>query len=202
MFTFPSNRVILILEINQWLKSQIGGKNMKKVYRVGEPLEGVPRFYQEGVRFDMSDDGASFVAKFNNPTPHEVEQFKRGKIKLGYYTYKNVIMLLIKIGELEWMDAPYSVHLSRKLTRLMPVGEDDDLALYIALVDAMGGEIKALRTLGCNNRLTKSLFDDIKKQKEMSYEGYEQNMNYVFNTFSTKELVSRAKMIENLRIVE
>ena len=175
---------------------------MMKVYRVGELLEGVPKFYQEGIRFDMSDNGASIVAKFNNPTPHEVEQFKKGKIKLGYYTYKNVIMLLIKVGELEWMDAPYSVHLSKKLTRLMPVGEGDGLALNIALVDAVGGEIKALRLLGCNNRLTKSLFDDIKKQKEMSYEGYEQNMNYVFNTFSTKELVSRAKMVENLRIVE
>lgn len=169
-------------------------------YEVGKYLEGCPKNYQEGIRFDITDEGASLVAYFQRPTSEEVSQFKTGKIKLGYCTYKNVIMLLIKIGDLEWMDAPYSIHLSKNLTEIQEVKEGQGLATMITLVDALGGEIKTLRLVGANHRLTKGLLKAIEEQKNMSFDKYDENIAYLFRTYSIKELVKRANMIENLAI--
>lgn len=167
---------------------------------VGEYLEGSPKNYAEGVKFSVSDGGGELIVFFQRPTAREIEQFKTGKIKFGYYTYKNVIMLLVKIGDLEWMDAPYSVHLSKNLTKLQNVEEGQGLGTVIVLVDAVGGEIKTLRLVGANHRLTKGLFKAIEEQRKIPFDDYDENMNYLFKTYTTKELVKRANMIENLAV--
>ena len=167
---------------------------------VGEYLEGSPKNYAEGVKFSVSDGGGELIVFFQRPTAREIEQFKTGKIKFGYYTYKNIIMLLVKIGELEWMDAPYSVHLSKNLTKLHNIEDGQGLGTVIMLVDALGGEVKTLKLVGAPTRLTRGLFDAIEKQKEMPFDDYDKNMNYLFRTYSTKELVKRANIIETLGI--
>ena len=169
-------------------------------YEVGGYLEGYAKNYPEGVRFDITDEGASIITYFQRPSSSEINQFKTGKIKLGYYTYKNVIMLLIKIGDLEWMDAPYSSHLSKNLTEIQEVKEGQGLATTIALVDALSGEIKTLRLVGANHRLTKGLLKAVGEQKKMSFDNYDENITYLFRTYSIKELVKRANMVENLAI--
>ena len=167
---------------------------------VGGYIDGEPRMYQEGIKFDFDDSGCVLIAFFNRPTNEEVQEFKQGKIKLGYHKYKNVLMMLAKIGNLSWMDAPYSVHLSNNLTHISDIEEGMGLATTVMLVDASNGEIKTLRLVGANHRLSCSLVKDIKAQKEMSFDNYYNNMNYLFGTYSTKELVNRAIMIENMSI--
>lgn len=169
-------------------------------YKVGGYINGTPKRYQEGLRFDITDSGATLIAYFNRPTVNEVEMFKRGKLKFGYYTYKNVIMLLAKIGELDWMDAPYSVHLSKGLTDLGTLNDTEGLAITIMLVDAHDGTIVNMRLVGANHRLSEGLFKAIEVQKQIPFDGYDQNINYIFRTYSTKELVKRASMVENLRV--
>lgn len=174
--------------------------NKVETYEVGGYIHGEPRRYSEGVRFDVSDNGCSIVAYFNNPTESEIKEFKDGRIKLGYYKYKNVLMMLVKVGQLSWMDAPYSVHLSKYLTKLDDIKEGEGLLTTITLVNAANGEIKTLRVLGANHRFSCSLVKDIEAQKEMSFEEYDTNINYLFNTYSTKEIISRATVLENLVI--
>ena len=168
---------------------------------VGGYIDGVPRMYSEGVKFDFDDSGCTIVAFFNRPTNEEIQEFKSGRIKLGYHKYKNVLMMLVKVGNLEWMDAPYSVHLSNRLTHIpKQIDKGLGLSVTVMLIDASSGEIKTMRLIGANHRLSCSLVKDIKAQKEMSFNGYDMNINYLFSTYSTKELVSRAIMVENLGI--
>jgi hypothetical protein len=169
---------------------------------VGKYISGTPRRYDEGVRFDIDDSGASLVAYFKNPTQTEITNFKTGGIKLGFYSYQNVIMLLAKIGELNWVDAPYSVHLSKNLTTLGELGESEGLAITVLLVDASDGTIMSMRLLGANHRLTEGLFKAIGQQKDVSFQDFYKNVNYIFSTYSTKDLIKRASMIENLTIVK
>lgn len=150
--------------------------------------------------FDVSDGGATLIVYLNRPTNHEVSEFKKGKLKMGYYLYKNVIMLLVKVGDMPWMDAPYSVHLSKHITNLNDVGESQGLATTIMLVDAQNGEIKTIRVVGMNHRLTKGLFEAIRRQESISFENYDENIRYLYRTYSTKELLKRASMVENLAI--
>lgn len=167
---------------------------------VGEYLEGSPKNYTEGVKFSVSDGGGELIVFFQGPTAREIEQFKIGKIKFGYYTYKNVIMLLVKIGELEWMDAPYSFHLSKNLTKLHNIEDGQGLGTVIMLVDALGGEVKTLKFVGAPTRLTRGLFDAIEKQSKMPFDDYRENVNYIYKTYNTKELVKRANIVETLRV--
>lgn len=59
-----------------------------------------------------------------------------------------------------------------------------------------------MRLVGLNTRLTKGLIEAVNKQKEMDYDDYAKNVNSIFRTYRTKDLVNRAAMIENLRIVD
>lgn len=163
--------------------------------------EGVTH-YKEGIKFDITDSGALVRVAFPYPTEKEIEQFESDKdFKVGYYKEKNVIVMLFKFGDLNWMDAPYSVHLSRNLTKLDDVTTNEGLALTIVFVDASTGIVKNLRLIGLPNGLTKELFADIKKQKELSFDGFDENLGNIYRKYSTKQLVNvsrnvRAKIIK------
>lgn len=172
------------------------------ILEVGKHLEGCKKQYGEGCKFDITDSGCELITFFNRPSLKEIEQFKTGKLKFGYYTYKNVIMFLVKVGDLNWMDMPYSVHLSENLTGFQELGEGQGLSLVLYLVDAADGILKSMRLVGLNTRLTKGLIEAVNKQKEMEYDDYAKNVNYIYRTYRTKDLVNRAAMIENLRIIE
>ena len=73
--------------------------------------------YPEGVRFDIDDSGAILLVFFNNPTEYEIEQFKYN-FEIRFTHLYNVIMITTKIGNLNWMNAPYTPHLSKNLTTL------------------------------------------------------------------------------------
>ena len=174
------------------------------VYEVGKYIEGIHKRYDECIKFDLTDTGINIPVFFDSPTPNEINEFKEGKIKLGYYTYKNVILVLIKIGNLEWMDMPYSIHLSKYLTTIKDFEEENGLGLTttLYLINAKNGILEALRVTGANNRLSVNLIKDIKKQKEMSFEEFDNNLNYIYKTYTTKELINRAKIIENMKIIK
>ena len=174
------------------------------VYEVGKYIENTPKKYDECIKFDLTDTGINIPVFFNSPTLDEINEFAEGKIKLGYYTYKNVILVLIKIGNLSWMDMPYSIHLSNHLSAIKDFEEGNGIGLTttLYLINAQNGILEALRVVGANNRLSVNLIKDIKKQKEMTFEEYDVNLDYIYKTYTTKELINRAKIIENLKIIK
>ena len=105
-------------------------------YAVGEIID---RFinHSESTLFDIDDSGATMLAFMKHPTPVEIEQFKVGtNIEIRFTELHNVIMITAKIGSLNWMDAPYSPHLSRNLTMFQIPNKNLGLKLTLILVDA------------------------------------------------------------------
>ena len=159
-------------------------------YEVGQVVEQFKN-HQEGSCFDIDDSGAGLKVYFNNPRKDEIEQFAAGKkFEIRFVELYGVIMLTIKIGNLPWMDAPYTPHLSKNLTRLEVLDEGQGLALTLMLINAVTGEIKHLRLIGLPERFSRKLFAAIKEQKEKSFDKAEYAMaiRRIYSSYSCGQL--------------
>ena len=156
--------------------------------------EGATR-YQEGCRVDVDDTGINLFLYYNNPTEEEVKDTKGGNFKFGFYKENNAIFMLFKCGDQEWIDSPYSAHLSKNLTKLELADEGKGLALHVYLIDAGTGILKVMRLIGLKTKISQDLIEAIKCQQLMDFKGYDSNIRNVYNKYSTKDLVSMSKIM-------
>ena len=164
-------------------------------YEVGQIVESF-KYHQECVQFDLADDGAIMLVFFKSPTQSEIEQFKSGKnFEIRFTEIYDVIMITVKIGNLNWMDSPYSPHLSKNLTKFELSNEGHGLGLTLILIDAITGEIKHIRLLGLSERFTKRLFGVVMEQKvsEFSVEKYNSTINRIYSIYPTTQIVKMSK---------
>ena len=164
-------------------------------YEVGQVIDNF-KYHSECVQFDVSDEGAFMLVFFQNPTVEEIEQFKSEKsFEIRFTELYNVIMITVKIGNLNWMDAPYSPHLSNHLTMFQLPNENQGLALTLILVDAITGEIKHARLLGLTERFTKKLFGIVMEQKMNDFDvvEYSKSINKIYSMYSTNQIVKLSK---------
>jgi hypothetical protein len=103
-------------------------------------------------------------------------------------------MFSFKAGNLSWSDAPYSTHLSPPFNMEYPP-EGMGLALNVMMIDSSTGEIKAIRLIALSNSFSRSLLDTMKKDKEKSFDKdkYYKDIDLIYNTYSTKDIVSISK---------
>ena len=164
-------------------------------YKIGQVIDNFKR-HQEGVQFDISDDGATMIVFFQNPTKDEIEQFKSGKnFEIKFLELYGVIMVTAKIGNLNWMDAPYTPHLSKNLTKFHLPNENQGLGLTLVLIDAITGEVKHIRLLGLSERFTKKLFGIVMEQKIIDFDvtEYSKSINKIYSMYSTNQIVKLSK---------
>lgn len=164
-------------------------------YEIGQIIEKF-KYHDEGVSFDITDDGATMIVFFGSPTTGEIEQFKSGKnFEIRFIELYDVIMITVKIGNLNWMDAPYSPHLSKNLTKFQLPNEKQGLGLTLILIDAITGEIKNIRLLGLSERFTRRLFGTAleQKMKDFNQFDYSNSINKIFSRYSTDEIVKLSK---------
>ena len=166
-----------------------------KRFEVGQVIEKFKN-HQECVQFDISDAGATMLVFFENPVQEEIEQFKAGKnFEIRFTELQGVIMITAKIGNLNWMDAPYNPHLSKKLSKFELPNENQGLGITLVLVDAMTGEIKNIRLLGLSEKFTKQLFGIAMEQKMEDFDmiEYNKSINRIYSMYSTEEIVKISK---------
>lgn len=166
-----------------------------KRFEVGQVIEKFKN-HQECVQFDISDTGATMLVFFENPTLDEIDQFKSGKnFEIRFTELQGVIMLTVKIGNLNWMDAPYNSNLSKNLTKFELPNENQGLGLTLVLVDAITGEIKHMRLLGLSERFTKQLFGIAMEQKmgDFNMIEYNKSIDRIYSVHSTEEIVKISK---------
>lgn len=161
------------------------------LYKIGQIVDSFVG-HQEGVYFDIADDGATMLVFFHNPAKEEIEQFESGvNFEIRFTELNDVIMLTVKIGSLNWMDAPYTPHLSKHLTSFYLPDKDQGLGLTLILIDASTGEIKHIRLIGLSVKFTKELLkitaEHISKTFDMAV--YNNSLNKIFSTYDTKQIV-------------
>lgn len=165
------------------------------IYKIGQVIDSF-KHYKEGITMDVSDEGAIMSVFFQNPTTEEIEQFQSGKsFEIRFTELYNVLMFTVKIGNLNWMDAPYSPHLSKHLTKFQFPNKNQGLALHLILIDAATGEIKQRRLLGLSERFTKKLFGILMEQKmsDFNITEYNQSLNRIYSAYPTNRIVKLSK---------
>ena len=161
------------------------------IYKVGEIIPNA-KGHPEGCIFDIDDSGARLVVYFYEPTTDEIEQFGSGhRFELRYVKLYNVIMILTKIGNLDWMDAPYNPNLSKNLTHVDSVSGSSGLSLTLLLVDSSTGILKHFRLIGLSTKFTNDLFKEVKIEKNNNFDvtQYGGFISQIFNQYTSKELV-------------
>lgn len=161
-------------------------------YSVGQIVENF-KDHKEEVLFDIADDGATLLVFFEDPSDEEVSQFGAGNdFEIRFLEINGVIMITTKIGNLNWMDAPYTPHLSPNLTKFPIPNEGEGLGLFIILVDAVTGEIKSIRLVGLSEKFTRKLLGTVMNQKMEPFDktAYFEKISQIYSKYQTKELVS------------
>lgn len=149
------NELFHTIEDNFNCKDTNADIGLKKL-EVGSKYPGViPQ--TEGGYFDMTDCGGSLTIFFKNPKVKEIEEIKKGDIKIALTVKDGCTFFLIKFGEMAWMDMPYDARLSKNLTELQKLSPTQGYALHITLVDMNNREVKVLRLIGLPNRFSNAL---------------------------------------------
>lgn len=164
-------------------------------YEVGQVVDKFKQ-HSEGVYFDIDDSGATMLVFFQSPTADETEQFKSGKnFEIRFTELYGVIMITVKIGNLNWMDAPYTPHLSQNLTKFQLPDENQGLGLTLILIDGVTGEIKHIRLLGLSERFTKRLFGIVMEYKVKPFDKaeYDKSIKKIFTIYKTSQIVKLSR---------
>ena len=162
---------------------------------VGDVIEKF-RIRTDKTLFDYTDEGCSLIVLFQSPDEREISQFKSGNsFEIRFVELNGVIMLTVKIGNLEWMDAPYTPHLSKDLTKLEIPNKGEGLALTVFLVDSDTGEVKHIRLLGLSEDFSKKFIGCTleNKMKPFNENEYNQKVQQIYRKYSTKDIVKLSK---------
>ena len=166
-------------------------------YEVGKKYPGIIGNRDE-VKFDLTDGGAIIPIYMRKPTANEVSQLSEGtSVKMAYVARNNVLIMLFKFGDLNWMDAPYTPHLSKNLTHLPDaVLPDEGLAAHLILFDTSNGELMTQRLFSLRSKLSNDLIREIGKMMEKPFdlEAYKSDIAAAYR-YSTDELVKQSKII-------
>jgi hypothetical protein len=165
-------------------------------FEVGAPFpDHVPPIDAAHYNYDRS--GHRLTILLRNPTAQEIEDVKSGDLQFGLVVYGSVIILLHKMGDSPWADAPYSWHLVPEENRQIPPVEtltpETRALLHIILVDSVTGIIKAQRLVTFSPQFTKSLHTAIRDQSQISNERYDAEVDGLFAGYTTRQLLGLAQ---------
>lgn len=148
--------------------------------------------HAEEVQFDIADDGASLLVFFRTPSKEEVEQFQSDKpFEIRFTELAAGIIMTVKIGNLDWMDAPYTPHLSLHLTKIPCFQADEGLSLTVYLIDAVSGRLMNMRLIGLSHEFSQRLSASAAKIMQQSFDEitYRKAVIETFRKYSTKQIV-------------
>lgn len=146
----------------------------------------------EGVRFDMTDGGGLISIIFHRPTTDEIAQF-HAPTKLAFVVKDDVIFMLVKLGSLAWMDAPYNRQLSLHLTHIDNIEDGQALAFHLLFVDGETGGLVAQKLVSGTTAGSRLLAAAIKSQPIIP--DYHDRIRRIMAAYSTQDLVRMSTRI-------
>ena len=170
-----------------------------KTMMVGQLFQEGKTVYKEEVQFDIQQGTPTLYLFFNSPLEQEFVDIKSGNFSCGLYIKDDLIFSLFKFGSCNWVDAPYSAHLSKPFT-LDDASDGMGYASHILLIDAATGILKAIRLVGLPTQYSRYLKRAITKQKQYGFNKikYDQDVRAISEIYTTNDMVQRADIIEHL----
>ncbi len=93
----------------------------------------------------------------------ELADIDKNGLRLGVCTYRNAMMMAVKVGDLPWQDAPYTPHLT--LAEDLPennlLSSEEGLVACHLLVDSSEGRILQINPFGISSHFSNYLINTI-----------------------------------------
>lgn len=165
-----------------------------QTFKVGELFQpGVTR-YPEQAKFDVDDGGAVLLVYMSKLKDFEIENVRAGKIEFGLFVEDEALFITCKFWKMARIDAPYSIHLSKKPTSMHPIGDGLGLALTVYLIDADTGILKVIRLIGLGTSFSRKLKEAIGEQIQRPFNksAYFNKINAIMQKYSSDQLYARS----------
>lgn len=170
-------------------------------YIVGEKYQNAIG-HRDEIKFDVNDGGIIIPIYMYKPTENEIAQMKdTANVRMALVARDDVIIMLLKFGSMNWMDAPYSPWLSRDLTHLPDsVGPDEGFATHLLLFDTSNGELMTQRLFSLQSKLSNDLIKEIRriKAKPFNMQAYSSDIKSAYR-YTTDELVKQAQIVYRIQ---
>lgn len=154
--------------------------------------------FSEAVFLKSNVGSLDLVFVYVHPKEIETLNIREGKIQIKTISVNDVSFLLIKFGELPWMDAAYNPYTSSAPLQQLPAGTG--YTLNIMFADGWTGELKVNRIYGMDEKLS----SDFKKNCDrLTLSGidnatFHKRTDEVFQAYSTDQLVELADKVGSL----
>ncbi|MEG2383626.1 MAG: hypothetical protein RSB39_08570 [Oscillospiraceae bacterium] len=150
--------------------------------------------YGEATIAEIDASGMLLVLNFNNPSRAEIEAIKEDKpFEIRFTEINNIIMFCAKCGEINWVDAPFNIYLSKHPNDMPDIPDDGKtgLALTLMMVDARNNTIKHMRLIGLGNDFSRELYSAVQRQKQSGVlfaPQYDASLKEIYAKYTTKQL--------------
>ncbi len=170
------------------------------LYSVGKLYHPNRKTWPETPQFNLRGGELELVLFFADPTAAEVSAVKQSAAEFGLYCDRDRIVLCYRFDPgIPWSDAPYSYHLVSAAEQVLPpsaeqLGSESRALLHIILVNADGGEIRALRTVSLSPQFTRALYAAINAQAQQPWdrEAYDRQLATLYRQYLMSEALVRA----------
>lgn len=143
----------------------------------------------DSVIFDVTPSGCVLIIQMARPTSQEKRSFQ-SMISMRYRVADDIIFILVRLGVMQWMDAPYYRGLSRDASLPDHIDDGAGLSLHAMLVDASTGILVAQKLIGLSTDGSRALVQAIQEQPEIP--NYDSRLRAAFARYNTIDLLDGA----------
>lgn len=127
------------------------------IYGVGGYFNPDRRPVAEGVSVRFNKSGLLVCITYDEPTPEEIEEIRKGNFQIKFAYVDEFIAVLLKYGSLNWMDALLMDLRTDKIPPAACAGEG--IAVTTVLCEARDTEIKVIRLTATSHDQASVLYD-------------------------------------------
>ncbi len=166
--------------------------------RVGELFLQDKTRYNEGASLQYFETGPGLIFAFADPSEKEVEGLKNGRAKFAVYDDWPVVLFLADIKGVGQADCPLDMRLyGERGYALLPhvIPEGKGLMLWVVLVDARTGILRAQRVIGLEHDFSEHLVGLLRRQLDSPFTPAEfgTKLDEIYAKYSYKHLAVLGK---------
>lgn len=166
------------------------------------PYETKGQQHTEGATYNINYGHHELALFHNRPTPAERKEFNHAPVQFALWDNPPALWLAFKFGALDWIDAPYTVHLTPPDARYMPLllSREQRYPIVMLLVNAHDGNIEALRVATISPETSRQMRRIIEEQKTRPFhsETYNRSLQETMNRLTPAgiaQLAGRAEIL-------
>ena len=166
------------------------------------PYETAGKQHPEGTTYHIHCGIHELALFHRNPTAAEKNRFNNAPAQMALWNNPPVLWIAVKFGSLDWIDAPYTVHLTHPDSRTMPELKppEERYPLTMLYVNADGGDIEAIRVATMSPAMSRDIRRISQEQEAEKYdpENYERSLRTTMEQYEPRQIARLAQRLETL----